>query len=373
MDMCAVTFASSFVRLEDIDTVRRWSESTKSHIQVNRTKCVQVHNEFMGGVDKMDFLISNYRTKVKTKKMACADQLLVHSEYKDIEMKTGHYVLPIKGECEHLEDNEVVFWNWQRRGHSSHHGVVMEISVENGKCIDTKFYPIFLRHVNIGKKEREQWTMNPGDYNTIVKLTMQLDPQNHICKIFFFEVPIPNQLGIGFNPILSQLCKGFNPVHRMKAVDGGFNVSDSSCAKLIEVLQAELIKLKKAMSERQANEEFVITNVAEALAETNISMNVECIDEELVLIATTSQALAETNISMNVECIDEEFVPIATTSQALAETNISMNVECIDEELVLIATTSQALAETNISMHDECIDEEFVPIATTFQEVSTVI
>uniref|UniRef100_A0A2C9K6K3 PiggyBac transposable element-derived protein domain-containing protein n=1 Tax=Biomphalaria glabrata TaxID=6526 RepID=A0A2C9K6K3_BIOGL len=95
IDNGAVTLASSFVGIDDIDSVRRWSESAKSHIQVQRPKCVQVYNEFMGGVDKMDFLISKYRTKAKTRKWPVRmifhfmDFSLVNSwlEYRDIEIK----------------------------------------------------------------------------------------------------------------------------------------------------------------------------------------------------------------------------------------------------------------------------------------------
>ena len=34
---------------------------------VDRPKCVQVYNEYMRDIDKLDFLISMYRTKAKTK------------------------------------------------------------------------------------------------------------------------------------------------------------------------------------------------------------------------------------------------------------------------------------------------------------------
>nr|XP_039255170.1 piggyBac transposable element-derived protein 3-like [Styela clava] len=63
MDNGAVTLASSFAGVDEKDQVRRWRASTKEHIMVERPKCVQVYNDNMGGVDKLDFLISLYRTK----------------------------------------------------------------------------------------------------------------------------------------------------------------------------------------------------------------------------------------------------------------------------------------------------------------------
>ena len=64
----AVTLASSFVGVEPIDHVRRWNAAEKVYLMVCRPACVQVYNEFMGGVDKLDSLISYYRIRGKTKK-----------------------------------------------------------------------------------------------------------------------------------------------------------------------------------------------------------------------------------------------------------------------------------------------------------------
>nr|XP_039270996.1 piggyBac transposable element-derived protein 3-like [Styela clava] len=62
---------------------------------VERPKCVQVYNDNMGGVDKLDFPISLYRTKAKTKKWPVIfhfmDFALANSwlEYRDIERANG--------------------------------------------------------------------------------------------------------------------------------------------------------------------------------------------------------------------------------------------------------------------------------------------
>ena len=93
-----VTLASSFVGVEPIDHVRRWSQAEKEYVLVCRPACVQVYNDFMGGVDKLDGLISYYRTKGRTKKWPLRaiyhflDFALANSwlEYRDVEILNGN-------------------------------------------------------------------------------------------------------------------------------------------------------------------------------------------------------------------------------------------------------------------------------------------
>ena len=54
-DNFAVTLASSFTGVEPIDYDRRWSVAEKKFVMICRLACVQVYNEFMGGVDKLEF------------------------------------------------------------------------------------------------------------------------------------------------------------------------------------------------------------------------------------------------------------------------------------------------------------------------------
>ena len=67
-DNSAVTVASSFVGVEPIDHVKRWSAAEKEYLMVCRPACVQVYYEFIRGVGKLDSLISYYRVRGKTKK-----------------------------------------------------------------------------------------------------------------------------------------------------------------------------------------------------------------------------------------------------------------------------------------------------------------
>ncbi|KAK6983707.1 zinc finger and BTB domain-containing protein 16 [Biomphalaria glabrata] len=107
----------------------------------------------------------------------------------------------------------------------------------------------------------------------------------------------------------------------------------------------KLEQLKTFIYHIRANKEFVITNVSEALAETNISLNGGCVDAEFVPIASTSQALAETNISLNGECVGEEFVPINRAQPFVvhnSENNLSGS-DIVDSSKVTTDTFSNVM------------------------------
>ena len=97
-DNSLVTLASSFVGVKPVEHVRRWSAAEKEYVMVCRLACVQVYNDFMGGVDKLDALISYYRIRGKIKKWLLraiyhfVDFALANSwlEYRDIEIINGN-------------------------------------------------------------------------------------------------------------------------------------------------------------------------------------------------------------------------------------------------------------------------------------------
>ena len=67
LDNGIVTLVSSFAAVAEMDKVKRWSESKKEHVMVDRPLCVRLHNEYMGSVDNNDRMISYYRIEAKTK------------------------------------------------------------------------------------------------------------------------------------------------------------------------------------------------------------------------------------------------------------------------------------------------------------------
>lgn len=68
MDNRAVNLASNFLGIDDEDEVPRWSKTDGAYINVKRPAVVREYNRSMGGVDKTDFLISLYRTSIRSRK-----------------------------------------------------------------------------------------------------------------------------------------------------------------------------------------------------------------------------------------------------------------------------------------------------------------
>ncbi|KAG0443738.1 hypothetical protein HPB47_014581 [Ixodes persulcatus] len=76
MDNRAVNLASNCVGVDDEDVVSRWSKADGDYISVKRPAVVKKYNESMGGVDKTDFLVSLYRTSIRSRKWTL--RVIVH-------------------------------------------------------------------------------------------------------------------------------------------------------------------------------------------------------------------------------------------------------------------------------------------------------
>lgn len=63
-----VNMASTSVGVEPVGEARRWSEAKKEHVNIPCPRAVHEYNSFMGGVDKLDFVMSLYPLRAKTKK-----------------------------------------------------------------------------------------------------------------------------------------------------------------------------------------------------------------------------------------------------------------------------------------------------------------
>lgn len=68
IDSSVVTLGSNFVGVSSPDVCTRWDKKKKVYVEVTRPKVVSLYNNGMGGVDKCDFLISLYRSFIRTKK-----------------------------------------------------------------------------------------------------------------------------------------------------------------------------------------------------------------------------------------------------------------------------------------------------------------
>ncbi|KAH6923485.1 hypothetical protein HPB50_001738 [Hyalomma asiaticum] len=63
-----VNMVSTFVGLGNTTKVKRWSESTKQHVDIDCPQVIAEYNQFPGGVDKADFLMALYPLQPKAKK-----------------------------------------------------------------------------------------------------------------------------------------------------------------------------------------------------------------------------------------------------------------------------------------------------------------
>ena len=71
-DNRSVVLASNFVGVGDEDEVARWQKKDGQFVTVKRPEVVKKYNKAMGGVDKLDQLISLYRIAIRSRNGHCA-------------------------------------------------------------------------------------------------------------------------------------------------------------------------------------------------------------------------------------------------------------------------------------------------------------
>ncbi|KAI4464016.1 transposase is4 [Holotrichia oblita] len=68
IDNNAVFMASNYAATGTPDICKRWDKIKKEYIHIQRPQVIREYNMHMGGVDKMDFLITIYRTFIRSRK-----------------------------------------------------------------------------------------------------------------------------------------------------------------------------------------------------------------------------------------------------------------------------------------------------------------
>lgn len=63
-----VNMAFTLVGLESLTKVKRWSKLAKEHVDIDCPQVIPEYNRFMGGVDKLDILMSLYPLYARAKK-----------------------------------------------------------------------------------------------------------------------------------------------------------------------------------------------------------------------------------------------------------------------------------------------------------------
>lgn len=67
LDNKFVTVISTFCVINPISDVQRWSETSKTKINVLRPNSIGLYNKGMGGVDLIDMLVGLYRVDIRGK------------------------------------------------------------------------------------------------------------------------------------------------------------------------------------------------------------------------------------------------------------------------------------------------------------------
>ena len=76
-DKKCVTVPTTFASAHPTIHIRRFNKKKKSMVTVKQSKAIQQYNQLMSGVDKLDPLISYYRTFIRSKNRSITDSFIV--------------------------------------------------------------------------------------------------------------------------------------------------------------------------------------------------------------------------------------------------------------------------------------------------------
>lgn len=142
-DNKAVLVASNFIGQGTSDTCRRWDKAEKRYIEVSRPECIKLYNDNMGGVDKADFLLSLYRSHIRSRKwtlrmishafdMALLNAWLEYRRKADSLGIAKKNVLDLLGFRQHVAEKLILYKAPPKRGRPSSSSVSdAQLSVQN--------------------------------------------------------------------------------------------------------------------------------------------------------------------------------------------------------------------------------------------------
>lgn len=76
-DTRSVFLVSNYIGSGQLETIRRWDKKQKMYVNIERPEIVTAYNASMDGVDKIDQLISYYRTFIRSRKWTL--RMIVHA------------------------------------------------------------------------------------------------------------------------------------------------------------------------------------------------------------------------------------------------------------------------------------------------------
>ncbi|KAG5881325.1 hypothetical protein JTB14_020278 [Gonioctena quinquepunctata] len=126
-DNKSVITASNFIGVGKESNCTRWDKTTKRYLQITRPEAIKLYNENMGGVDKVNFLLSMYRSSIRSRKwtviMIChaIDLALVNSwlEYKQKAVALGiqrKKIMDLLAFRESVAEHLILFMSPPKRG-----------------------------------------------------------------------------------------------------------------------------------------------------------------------------------------------------------------------------------------------------------------
>ncbi|KAG5883639.1 hypothetical protein JTB14_025142 [Gonioctena quinquepunctata] len=129
-DNKSVITASNFIGVGKESNCTRWDKTTKRYLQIPRPEAIKLYNENMGGVDKVNFLLSMYRSSIRSRKwtvrMIChaIDLALVNSwlEYKQKAVALGiqrKKIMDLLAFRESVAEHLILFMSPPKRGRPS--------------------------------------------------------------------------------------------------------------------------------------------------------------------------------------------------------------------------------------------------------------
>ena len=137
MDSKPVTLASNCNGVHPVKTARRWSNATKTKVEIDQPFVVSQYNKFLGGVDRLDQNIAQYRIGIRSRKwywpiVAYLLQIAMHNAWLLYRESRAAVILPLSHLQFIREVCKVYYGKYQARSAPT------PLSVHNPKALERR-------------------------------------------------------------------------------------------------------------------------------------------------------------------------------------------------------------------------------------------